>query len=276
MMPEVRPRTFRCTKEEHARLRELATAADMTLSRYLIVCTLGKDGEDVVPLRVGTEAEWQEVLERVRRIEAFLTPLDRTLWDGEGCSILDAVGIVARGGNPMAQGARRRPRSGGTRAAGPRTRRSLSCTDLQWECVKARADHSGMKVSRLLVMCGLGGARTPVPGELQQRLQRIENLMVGNGFEIASLAEGIKDGVGFLMAAILGRISQERREGDIPTNAGDRSGTAADTVAETVDDKTLDDDDGVDQTLIPAAAVPEPFDDETEIVDDAPAPDGTS
>ncbi len=50
---------------------------------------------------------------------------------------------------------------------------SISCTDLEWEQIRERAQEAGLSISRYLVECGLAGKREPPPnlvlGEAEQR-----------------------------------------------------------------------------------------------------------
>ena len=129
----------------------------------------------------------------------------------------------------MSPGARRWVRADGAVEIEPQRKCSLSCTDHQWERVKSRARCHRMSTSRFLVACGLGGAPTPVPGALHQRVQRIEDWIVGRDFEAASLAEQTHEAVAFLVAATVERMLREGRADDILAIAGDLFG--AETLA---------------------------------------------
>ena len=78
-----------------------------------------------------------------------------------------------------------------------------------------------MSTSRFLVACGLAGAPDPVSGELHQRVQRLEDRIVGRGFEVEPLAEQTRKAVAFLVVATMERMIREGRAEDILTIAGD-------------------------------------------------------
>ena len=226
--PKVGTHTFRCTAEEHAAIRKLASAAKQSMSAYLIACALGDDPLHAGPPPVGSEAEWREVLERACRIDACLTTLAEPP-PGTGWSMFDGLAFLGRARRAMSPGARRWVRSGGAVRAERQRKCSLTCTALQWERAKARARRQGMSVSRFLVACGLGGAPTPVPGALHLRLRRIEDLIVGRDAEVVSLAEQMRGVVAFLAAATIERMLREGRADDMVAIAGELFG--AETLA---------------------------------------------
>ena len=215
-----RPRTYRCTAEEHATILELARVARMKVSGYLIACALNEGGPAGESLRVAPHEERRALLDRVRRIDECLGTLAKPL-PGTDWSMFDGLAFLGRARRVESPGSGRWGRPGGVGRTAPQGKYSLSCTDRQWQRVKSRAGRQGMSTSRFLVACGLAGAPDPVSGELYQRVQRIEDRIVGRDFDVEPLAEQTRKAVAFLVVATMERMIREGRAGEILAIAGE-------------------------------------------------------
>ena len=119
-----RPRTYRCTAEEHATILELARAARMKVSGYLIACALNEGSPAGESLRVASEDERRPLLDRVRRIDECLGTLAKPLRERTGrCSTAWHFwdGHVAWSLRDQGDGAAR------VALAGPRRKASIRC-----------------------------------------------------------------------------------------------------------------------------------------------------
>ena len=89
-----RQRSLHCKPAEQAMIRERASAAEKTVSRYVIELALADD-PDRHPL-VLTEEEQAELRDGVMEVHTFVRALRRELPGGSGLSLLGAISVLAR------------------------------------------------------------------------------------------------------------------------------------------------------------------------------------
>ncbi len=230
-----KPRTYRCTAEEHAALVERAASAGIPVSGFLMASAQYDPDGVVATMPDGVLDVLQELVERVRRVDACLQTLAAPV-PGIGWSMLGAVEFLMR--TRRWHAARPRPPAGAIRSAGnvPLERYSLSCPDAAWERVKVLAGEQGMSVSRWLVTRALAidpamvtrDAAAPghVTGhldldEVRRRLRRIEERIVGYDATTTPLAGQAQRALAFLAVAAMERMMREGRAEDILTIAGE-------------------------------------------------------
>ena len=230
-----KPRTFRCTAEEHAAIVARAATVKMGVSGFLMASALHASDRTVATTPDEVLDARQELIERVRRVDACLQALAAPV-PGVGWSMLEAMAFLMRArrwhGAPPGRAA------GATRAAGvaPREPHSLSCPDSTWERVKTLAREEGVSVSRWLVTRALaidpavltrGSVPAPtVPGhldldEVRRRLRRIEERIVGRDAAVEPLTGQAPRALAFLAAAAMERMIREGRADEILSIAGD-------------------------------------------------------